>query len=90
MRNDKVVRAMYLINRHCKGLTVLNDYLWEYRRNEVQCGEERLTEYPLADLDLFTIEHYGVEIHAEHNGTYGRELPGVSEQAIDDICEMLG
>ena len=90
MRNDKVVQSMYIINRHCKGLTMLNEYLWEYRKNGVRCGEERLTEYPLADLDWFTIEHYGVEIHAEHNGTYGRDFPGVSEQAIDDICEMVG
>lgn len=90
MRNDKVVQAMYLINRHCKGLTVLNDYLWEYRRQEVLYGDERITDYPLFELDWFTMEHYGVSLHAKYNGTYGRDVPGFSEEAVDAICEMLG
>lgn len=82
-KDEKILEAVRLLNKHCKALTVLENYLWKFKQPDVQSGSVRLTssEFPIWGLDYIAYEHYGVLLHADYNGScYNvvyREKPGV-------------
>lgn len=73
---NTIIVSLGIINSHCKDLTALMSYLWEYKKSEVASGEKRLTnsEYRLEFLDAVSMMYYNVHLYAKHNGTLKKDV----------------